>query len=60
MGNAAGAFGIFVWAMMRSFGVELARPMLVNTLCVMVVFYVIYVRSLHMRSFTWRIFSKLN
>jgi hypothetical protein len=55
MGNAAGAFGIFVWAMMRSFGVELARPMVVNTLCVMVVFYVIYVRS-----FTWRIFSKLN
>ncbi len=57
MGNAAGAFGIFAWAMMRSFGVELARPMVVNTLCVMVVFYV---RSLHMRSFTWRIFSKLN
>ncbi len=50
----AGAFGIFAWATMRGFGVELARTMVVNTLCVMEIFYLFNVRYLHMRSFTWR------
>jgi magnesium-transporting ATPase (P-type) len=50
----AGALGIFAWAMMRGSGVELARTMVVNTLCVMEVFYLFNVRYLHMRSFTWR------
>ena len=50
----AGAFGIFAWAFHRGFGVELARTMVVNTLCVMEIFYLFNVRYLHMRSFTWR------
>ncbi len=50
----AGSFGIFFWAMHRGHSVELARTMVVNTLCVLEIFYLFNVRYLHMRSFTWR------
>lgn len=49
----AGSFGIFSWAMHRGHSVELARTMVVNTLCVLEIFYLFNVRYLHMRSFTW-------
>ncbi|RYF82861.1 MAG: HAD family hydrolase [Comamonadaceae bacterium] len=49
----AGTFGIFYWALWRGFDVPLARTMVVNTLCVLEVFYLFNVRFLHMRSFTW-------
>ena len=50
----AGSFGIFYWALWRGFDVPLARTMVVNTLCVLEIFYLFNVRYLHMRSFTWR------
>jgi len=50
----AGAFGIFAWAMQRGLGVETARTMVVDTLCVMEIFYLFNVRYLHMTSFTLR------
>jgi magnesium-transporting ATPase (P-type) len=50
----AGAFGIFAWAGLQGHGTELARTMVVNTLCVMEIFYLFNVRYLHMGSFTWR------
>ncbi len=49
-----GVFAIMAWADHRGFGVELARTMVVNVLCVMEIFYLFNVRYLHMRSFTWR------
>ena len=49
----AGSFGVFFWAMHRGHSVELARTMVVNTLCVLEIFYLFNVRYLHMRSFTW-------
>jgi magnesium-transporting ATPase (P-type) len=50
----AGAFGIFAWAMARDFDVAMARTMVVNTICVMEIFYLFNVRYLHLRSFTLR------
>ncbi|MCW5654819.1 HAD-IC family P-type ATPase [Hydrogenophaga sp.] len=50
----AGAFGILAWAHHRGHGTELARTLVVNTLCVLEIFYLFNVRYLHMRSFTWR------
>jgi calcium-translocating P-type ATPase len=48
----AGAFGIFTWAMQHGFDVETARTMVVNTICVMEVFYLFNVRYLHATSIT--------
>ena len=48
----AGVFGIFGWADHRGYGVELARTMVVNTLCVLAMSYLFNVRYLHMTSFT--------
>jgi calcium-translocating P-type ATPase len=50
----AGAFGIFAWALARGFDVATARTMVVNTICVMEIFYLFNVRYLHMTSFTLR------
>ena len=50
----AGAFGIYAWAMARGHDVALARTMVVNTFCVMEIFYLFNVRFLHMRSLTLR------
>jgi len=49
-----GIVGIFTWAGHRGYEVELARTMVVNTLCVMEMFYLFNVRYLHMTSFTVR------
>ncbi|MHB8912794.1 MAG: cation transporting ATPase C-terminal domain-containing protein, partial [Lysobacter sp.] len=49
-----GIVGIFSWAVHRGHEVELARTMVVNTLCVLEMFYLFNVRYLHMTSFTVR------
>ena len=49
-----GAFGIYAFAMHEGHDVALARTMVVNTLCVLEIFYLFNVRYLHMRSFTLR------
>ncbi|KAF1696100.1 HAD-IC family P-type ATPase [Pseudoxanthomonas koreensis] len=50
----AGALGVFAWAMHRGQDVATARTLVVNTICVMEIFYLFSVRYLHMTSFTWR------
>ncbi len=50
-----GAFGIFAWATVwRGLDVETARTLVVNTFCVMEIFYLFSVRYLHMSSFSWQ------
>src|SRR5690606_34603740 len=49
-----GAFGIFAWAMARGFDVAMARTMVVNTFCVLEIFYLFNVRYLHGTSLTLR------
>lgn len=48
------AFGIFWWAGSRGLDTATARTMVVNTFCVMEIFYLFSVRYLHGRSFTWQ------
>ncbi|HUG72269.1 MAG TPA: cation transporting ATPase C-terminal domain-containing protein, partial [Steroidobacteraceae bacterium] len=47
-----GGFGIFTWAQGRGLDVETARTMVVNTFCVMEIFYLFSVRYLHASSFS--------
>ncbi|MEI2418512.1 HAD-IC family P-type ATPase [Orrella sp. JC864] len=48
------AFGIFWWATARGLDTATARTMVVNTFCVMEIFYLFSVRYLHGGSFTWQ------
>lgn len=48
----AGAFGIYLWSTHASQDQALARTLVVNTLCVLEIFYLFNVRYLHMGSFT--------
>ena len=48
----AGAFGIYWYAMARGLDVATARTMVVNTICVLEIFYLFSVRYLHATSFT--------
>jgi magnesium-transporting ATPase (P-type) len=50
----AGVFAVMAWAERRGLDTETARTMVVDTLCVLEIFYLFNVRYLHMRSFTWR------
>ena len=50
----AGAYGIFAWATARGLDVPTARTMVVNTFCVMEIFYLFSVRYLHATSFSLR------
>lgn len=46
--------GIFTWAQERGLDVQTARTMVVNTLCVLEIFYLFSVRYLHAPSFSTR------
>lgn len=46
------AIGIFMWGLARGHDVETARTMVVNTLCVLEIFYLFSVRYLHAPSFS--------
>jgi len=49
----AGVYGIFSYAMDRGYGVELARTMAVNTLVVMEIFHLFFIRNIYGTSLTW-------
>lgn len=49
-----GVFGIYNYAMQQGYPVELARTMVVNTLVVMEIFYLFFVRNIYGTSLTWR------
>jgi magnesium-transporting ATPase (P-type) len=51
---AAGAFGVFEWALYRGLNIETARTMVVNAIVVMSIAYLFAVRYLRSTSLTWR------
>ncbi|WP_306078001.1 cation-transporting P-type ATPase [Oceanimonas sp. CHS3-5] len=50
----AGVFGIYRHAMAQGHSVELARTMALNTLAVMEIFHLFFIRNLYGTSLTWR------
>ncbi|MBL8384741.1 MAG: cation-transporting P-type ATPase [Burkholderiales bacterium] len=49
-----GVFGIYAYAMDRGYSVELARTMAVNTLVVMEIFHLFFIRNIYGTSLTWK------
>jgi magnesium-transporting ATPase (P-type) len=49
-----GVFGIFQYALDRGYSIELARTMAVNTLVVMEIFQLFYIRTIYSTSLTWK------
>jgi magnesium-transporting ATPase (P-type) len=50
---AIGVFGMFAYAIERSYSIELARTIAVNTLVVMEVFHLFFIRNMHATTLTW-------
>jgi magnesium-transporting ATPase (P-type) len=51
---AAGVFGIFAYAVDRGYPVDLARTIALNTLVVMEIFHLFFIRNIHGTSLTWK------
>jgi calcium-translocating P-type ATPase len=49
----AAAFGIFTYALDRGYPLELARTMAMNTVVVLEIFHLFFVRNIHSTSLTW-------
>ena len=49
-----GVYGIFSYALDRGYSVELARTLAVNTLVVMEIFHLFFIRNLYSTSLTWK------
>jgi magnesium-transporting ATPase (P-type) len=49
----AGVFGMFSYAMDRGYSIELARTIAVNTLVVMEIFHLFFIRNIYGTSLTW-------
>ena len=49
-----GVFGIFSYAVDRGYSVELARTMALNTLVVMEIFHLFFIRNIYGTSLTWK------
>lgn len=47
-------FGIYHYVLNHGHSIELARTMAVNTLVVMEVFHLLFIRNIHVKSLTWR------
>jgi magnesium-transporting ATPase (P-type) len=47
-------FGVFTYAMDRGHSLELARTMALNTLVVLEIFHLFFIRNIYGTSFTWR------
>ena len=50
----AGVYGIFSYALERGYPVELARTLAVNTLVVMEIFHLFFIRNIYGSSLTWQ------
>jgi magnesium-transporting ATPase (P-type) len=50
----AGVFGIYEYAVQHGYSLELARTMAVNTLVVMEIFHLLFIRNLYAATLTWR------
>ncbi|MBL8533175.1 MAG: HAD-IC family P-type ATPase, partial [Betaproteobacteria bacterium] len=51
----AGVFGILAYADDRGYSIELARTMAVNTIVVMEIFHLFFIRNIHGTSLTWKL-----
>jgi magnesium-transporting ATPase (P-type) len=51
----AGVFGIHAYAIDRGYSVELARTMALNTLVVMEIFHLFFIRNIYGTSLTWKL-----
>ncbi len=49
-----GVFGIYAYAIDRGYSLELARTMAVNTLVVMEIFHLFFIRNIYGTSLTWK------
>ena len=49
-----GVFGIYAYAIDRGYSVDLARTMVMNTLVVMEIFHLFFVRNIYGTSLTWK------
>ena len=49
-----GVYGIFTYAIDRGYSVELARTLAVNTLVVMEIFHLFFIRNIYGTSLTWK------
>ncbi len=50
----AGVFGIYAYAVDRGYSVELARTLAMNTLVVMEIFHLFFIRNMYGTSLTWK------
>jgi magnesium-transporting ATPase (P-type) len=50
---SSGVFGMFAYAIDRGYSVDLARTIAVNTLVVMEIFQLLFIRNVYSRSLTW-------
>ena len=50
----AGVYGIFAYALERNYSIELARTLAVNTLVVMEIFHLFFIRNLYSTSLNWK------
>jgi len=50
----AGVFGIFAYAIDRGYSIELARTLAMNTLVVMEIFHLFFIRNMYGTSLTWK------
>lgn len=49
-----GVFGVYSYAVQQSYSIELARTMAMNTLVVMEVFHLFFIRNMYGTSLTWK------
>ena len=49
-----GVYGIYDYAISQGYSVELARTLAVNTLVVMEIFHLFFIRNIHGTSITWK------
>ena len=49
-----GVFGIYTYAIDRGYSVELARTLALNTLVVMEIFHLFFIRNIYGTSLTWK------
>ena len=49
-----GVFGIYNYAVERGYSIDLARTMAMNTLVVMEIFHLFFIRNMHGTSLTWK------
>lgn len=49
-----GVFGVYAYAIDRGYSIELARTMVVNTLVVMEIFHLFFIRNIYSTSLTWK------